>query len=141
MVNKVILVGNLGADIELKYAKSGVAVTNISLATSHGSKAKDGESWEKKTEWHKVTCFGKTAEILEKYATKGRQLYVEGRLQTRKWEDKGGQTRYTTEVIASVVNLLGKKDESNGDVHGGGAKMSAPPVQDRDEDEEDDLPF
>lgn len=105
-VNKVILVGNLGRDPELRTTQSGTAVANLSLATTERRKDRDG-TWTDHTEWHRVTCFGKTAENVDRYCQKGKQLYVEGRLSTRKWQDKDGADRWTTEVVADVVRFLG----------------------------------
>jgi single-strand DNA-binding protein len=107
-VNKVILIGNLGADPDIRYSQSGNAVCNVSIATTEGVKV-DGE-WTDKTEWHRVVAFGKTAENIGKYLAKGSSMYVEGRLQTRKWTDKEGQDKYTTEVVANQVQFLGGKD-------------------------------
>ena len=108
-VNKVMLVGRIGKDAELRYTSSGAAVGTVSLATSETWKDKAGEKQEK-TEWHRVVLWGKTAEILAEYLVKGRQIYVEGKLQTRSWEDKSGQKRYTTEIRADSVVLLGRAD-------------------------------
>ena len=105
-VNKVILVGNLGADPETREAGSGMKIANLRLATSERAKGADGE-WGDHTEWHRVVCFGKTAENCERFLAKGRQVYVEGKIRTRKWEDKSGQERWTTEVVADVVRFLG----------------------------------
>jgi single-strand DNA-binding protein len=105
-VNKVILVGNLGADPETRYTTGGDAVTTIRLATSDTWKDKGGEKQER-TEWHRVVFFGKLAEIAGEYLKKGRSVYVEGRIQTRKWQDKEGQERYTTEIVASEMQMLG----------------------------------
>jgi len=107
-VNKVILLGNLGKDPEVRYMTSGEAITTITLATSENWKDKSGEKQEK-TEWHRVVFFGKLAEIAGEYLKKGRQVYVEGKLQTRKWQDKEGQDRYTTEIVAKEMTLLGGK--------------------------------
>jgi single-strand DNA-binding protein len=112
-VNKVILLGNLGKDPEVRYMTSGEAITTITLATSENWKDKSGEKQEK-TEWHRVVFFGKLAEIAGEYLKKGRQVYVEGKLQTRKWQDKEGQDRYTTEIVAKEMTLLGGKS-SGGD--------------------------
>jgi single-strand DNA-binding protein len=105
-VNKVILIGNLGKDPELKHTSGGTAVAELALATSSNSKDKDGK-WQERTEWHRIVLWDRLAEIAEKYLTKGRSVYVEGRLQTRSWEDKQGQKRYTTEIVASDLVLLG----------------------------------
>lgn len=111
-VNKVILLGNLGKDPEVRYMTSGEAITTITLATSENWKDKSGEKQEK-TEWHRVVFFGKLAEIAGEYLKKGRQVYVEGKLQTRKWQDKEGQDRYTTEIVAKEMTLLGGKSSGS----------------------------
>lgn len=105
-VNKVILVGNLGRDPEVRYMPDGAAIANISVATTDAWKDKNGEKQER-TEWHRVAFFGKLAEIAGEYLKKGSQVYVEGRLQTRKWQDKEGQDRYTTEIVADRMQMLG----------------------------------
>lgn len=120
-VNKVILVGNLGRDPEVRYLPSGDAVANITLATTETWKDKSGEKQEQ-TEWHRVAMFGKTAEIAGEYLKKGSQVYIEGRLQTRKWTDKEGQERYTTEIRADRMQMLGSRS--------GGADRMAPPDED-----------
>jgi single-strand DNA-binding protein len=107
-VNKVILIGNLGKDPETRYMPNGDAVTNITLATTETWKDKNGEKQEK-TEWHRVTFYRKLAEIAGEYLKKGRPVYVEGRLETRKWTDKAGVERYTTDVIATDMKMLGSK--------------------------------
>jgi len=107
-VNKVILVGNLGADPETRYTASNDAVANIRVATTETWKDKNGEKQER-TEWHTVVFFGKLAEIVGEYLKKGRQVYVEGSLRTRKWQDKSGQDRYTTEIVASDMKMLGSR--------------------------------
>ena len=104
-INKVILVGHLGKEAETKFAPSGTAVTNFSLATSRRWKDKDSGEWKEETEWHRCVLF--RAENLANYLTKGKQLYVEGHLQTRSWEDKDGQKRYATEIVCDDVILLG----------------------------------
>jgi len=108
-VNKVILIGHLGRDPELTYTPSGLAVARFSLATSERRKTAEGE-WADHTEWHRIVVFGKTAENAGQYLTKGRQIYVEGRLQTRNWEKEGVQ-HYTTEVIGNNIQFLGKRDD------------------------------
>lgn len=108
-VNKVILIGNLGKDPETRYMPEGGAVTNLSLATTEKWKDKSGEQQEK-TEWHRVSLFGKLAEIAGEYLKKGGQVYIEGRLQTRKWQDKDGQDKYTTEVVGNVMQMLGSRE-------------------------------
>lgn len=105
-VNKVILIGNLGQDPEVRYSPSGQAVCNLSIATNEAWTDKNGQKQEK-TEWHRVVVFGKLAELVGQYLKKGRQAYLEGKLQTRQWQDKDGQTRYTTEVVAQTIQFLG----------------------------------
>src|SRR5499427_7231226 len=118
-VNKVILVGNLGRDPETRYMPDGGAITNISVATTDKWKDKNGEMQEK-TEWHRVAFFGKLAEVAGEYLKKGSQVYVEGRLRTRKWQDKDGQDRYTTEIMATEMKMLGSRA-------GSGEPREAPP--------------
>ena len=129
-VNKVILVGNLGRDPETRYMPDGGAITNISIATTEQWKDKQGEKQEK-TEWHRVAFFGKLAEIAGEYLKKGRSVYVEGRLQTRKWTDKDGVEKYTTEIVASEMQMLGSREgmgggAASGDDGGGSYERSAP---------------
>src|SRR3978361_1881549 len=112
-VNKVILIGNLGADPEVRYMPSGDAVANLRIATTENWKDKAGEKQEK-TEWHRVAFFGKLAEIAGEYLKKGSQVYVEGRLQTRKWQDKDGAEKYTTEIVADRMQMLGSRGGSGG---------------------------
>ncbi|MBN2359092.1 MAG: single-stranded DNA-binding protein [Deltaproteobacteria bacterium] len=130
-VNKVILIGNLGQDPEVRVTGGGTAVANMRIACNDRFKNKSGE-WEDRTEWVTVVAFGKTAENCREFLQKGRQIYVEGRLQTRSWEDKEGNKRYTTEVVANQVLFLGGKG-------GGGATAGGsdepPPISD------DDIPF
>ncbi len=104
-INKVILVGRLGNDPEIRYTQQGVAVTNFNMATSENWQDKAGQKQER-TEWHRIVVWGKMAETCSQYLAKGRQVYVEGRLQTRQWEDKDGNKRYTTEVVAATVQFL-----------------------------------
>ncbi len=106
-INKVILVGHLGQDPEVKYMPSGGAVTNISVATSESWKDKQTGQQQDRTEWHRVVFFNRLAEIAGEYLRKGRQVYIEGSLRTRKWQDQGGQDRYTTEIVASEMQMLG----------------------------------
>ncbi len=115
-VNKVILVGNLGADPETRTAQSGNMVANLRIATTERTKDREG-NWTDQTEWHRVVCFGRTAETVSKYLRKGRQVYIEGRIQTRKWQDKEGRDRWSTEVVARDVRFLGGRDSGGG---GGG---------------------
>ncbi len=109
-INKVILVGNLGRDPELRYTQGGTAVANLSIATSETWNNKDGQKQER-TEWHRVVLWDKLAEIAQKFLTKGRQVYLEGRLQTRAWQDKDGNKRYTTEIRGDQLVMLGGKGE------------------------------
>jgi len=112
-VNKVILVGRLGKDPETRYMTNGEAVTNFSIATSENWKDKSGEKQEK-TEWHNCVAYRKLAEIIAEYVRKGSQIYVEGKLQTRKWQTKEGQDRYTTEIIVNEMQMLGSKSGGSG---------------------------
>jgi single-strand DNA-binding protein len=116
-VNKVILVGNLGKDPETRYMPSGSAVTNLTLATSESWKDKQTGEQQDRTEWHKIAMFGRLAEIAAEYLRKGSQIYIEGKLRTRKWQDKEGKDRWTTEIVADEMNMLGGK--------GGGASAGA----------------
>ena len=113
-VNKVILIGNLGRDPETRYTADGAAITNITIATSDKWKDKATGEMKESTEWHKVAFFGRLAEIAGEYLKKGRSVYVEGKLRTRKWQDKEGQDRYTTEVIADVMQMLGSREGLGG---------------------------
>lgn len=122
-VNKVILIGRLGKDPEMRFTSSGKAVTNFSMATSESWKDAAGERQEK-TEWHRVQIWGPLAEIAAKYLSKGKQVYIEGRLQSRSWDAEDGSKRYTTEIVANQMTLLGDKGE--------GAGTHEPPVYDRD---------
>ncbi|HET7160010.1 MAG TPA: single-stranded DNA-binding protein [Burkholderiales bacterium] len=124
-VNKVILIGNLGADPETRYLPSGDAVTNIRIATTDTWKDKSGEKQEH-TEWHRVAFFGKVAEIAGEYLKKGSPVYVEGRIRTRKWQDKEGQERYSTEIVADRMQLLGGR--GSGGVMGGSESMNREPA-------------
>ena len=108
-VNKVILVGNLGQKPEMRYTATQSAVANISIATTESWKDKESGEMRDKTEWHRVVYFGKLAEIVEKYLDKGSSVYIEGKLQTRKWQDKSGADRWTTEIVGSELTMLGIK--------------------------------
>ena len=121
-VNKVILVGNLGKDPETRYMPSGSAVTNLTLATSESWKDKHTGEQQDRTEWHKIAMFGRLAEIAAEYLRKGSQIYVEGKLRTRKWQDKEGKDRYTTEIVADEMQMLGSK---GGGAGAGAAAMGA----------------
>src|SRR5712671_6766718 len=133
-VNKVILVGNLGKDPETRYMPSGSAVTNLTLATSESWKDKQTGDPQERTEWHKIAMFGRLAEIAAEYLRKGSQVYIEGKLRTRKWQDKEGKDRYTTEIVADNMQMLGGRAGgagATGGERGGGA--SAPPKEDYDQ--------
>jgi len=117
-VNKVILVGNLGKDPETRYMPSGSAVTNLTLATSESWKDKQTGDQQERTEWHKIAMFGRLAEVAAEYLRKGSQVYIEGKLRTRKWQDKEGKDRWTTEIVADEMQMLGSKG-------GGGASAGA----------------
>jgi single-strand DNA-binding protein len=150
-INKVILVGNLGQDPETRYMPSGGAVTNLRLATSESWKDKQTGEPQERTEWHSVAMFGRLAEIAAEYLRKGSQVYIEGKLRTRKWQDKSGADRWTTEVIADEMQMLGGRGgsgapSSGGGNYGGGERAPSKkpasggepaPVSDFD----DDIPF
>lgn len=123
-INKVILVGTLGRDPETKYMPSGGAITNVSIATSEQWKDKNSGERQERTEWHRVVFYNKLAEIAGQYLRKGQQVYVEGRLQTRKWQGQDGQDRYTTEIIADEMQMLGGRAEGGASV----GEFNAPPV-------------
>src|SRR5690349_12070134 len=155
-VNKVIIIGNLGRGPETRYMPDGGAITNISVATTDKWKDKNGEKQEK-TEWHRVAFFGKLAEIAGEYLKKGSQVYVEGRLQTRKWQDKDGADKYTTEIVANAMQMLGSRGGGGGGMggdrdpggerepaaarSGGGAAKPAGKPGGKFDDFEDDIPF
>ena len=139
-INKVIVLGNLGADPDARYMPNGNAVTNISVATTDSWKDKESGERQEKTEWHRVVFFGRLAEIASEYLKKGSQVYVEGRLQTRKWEDKEGNDRWTTEIVANEMQMLGERisSSSNSD------NFSAPKNSGSEfasDDFDDDIPF
>ena len=145
-INKVILVGNLGNDPDIRYTAGGAAVANISLATTDSWRDKETGEQQDRTEWHRIVFFGRLAEIVGEYLRKGSQVYVEGRLQTRKWQDKSGNDRYTTEIVANEMQMLGGRG-------GGGmqqtsdaasAPMSESPAAPAASDNDfvdDDIPF
>ena len=137
-VNKVILVGNLGKDPEVRHLDNGRAVANFSLATSETYKNKQGERVTN-TEWHNVVLWTPLAEIAEKFLKKGSQVYIEGKLTTRSWDDQDGNKRYTTEVVGRELTLLGSR--SDGGSSYGGGNMAESPVSNIPEDDTDDLPF
>ena len=147
-VNKVLLIGRLGNNPEIRFTNTGTAVANFNLATSEFWNDKTGQKQER-TEWHRVVVWGKLAETCEKYLAKGRQCFVEGRLQTRSWDDKDGNKRYTTEIVASTVQFLGAGAGANAQPQAGasmGAPMSDQPVGDMPQAQEsafteDEIPF
>ncbi len=140
-VNKVILLGNLGKDPEVRALENGNKVTTFSLATSRSYKGQDGQRVEE-TEWHKVVLWGNLAELAEKYLSKGRKVFIEGRLKTRSWDDKEGQKRYTTEVVAENMTFVDSRGEAEGHKEGDITAASAPqgPADDLS-GQKDDLPF
>ena len=142
-VNKVILVGNLGQKPDMKYTQSNTAVANLSLATSESWKDKDSGDLKTKTEWHRVVYFGKLAEIADQYLDKGSKVYVEGKLQTRKWQDQSGNDRYTTEVLGQELTMLDSRGDSSGSsFENNNSGMSEENVnQDSGEFSEEDIPF
>ncbi|RLA03069.1 MAG: single-stranded DNA-binding protein [Gammaproteobacteria bacterium] len=155
-INKVILVGNLGKDPEIRYSAAGAAIANITIATSDNWKDKQTGEKQERTEWHRVVFFNRLAEVVGEYLKKGSQVYVEGRLQTRKWQDKEGQDRYTTEIVASEMQMLGGRT-GGGDAGGydqsnsysqrpssAPAAAPAPAAQNNDggfDNFDDDIPF
>ncbi len=138
-VNKVILIGNLGRDPEMKYTAEGVAICNITIATSERWKDNDGEQQEK-TEWHRIVAFKRLAEIMGQFLKKGSQVYIQGKLQTRKWQDQNNQDRYTTEVVASDMLLLGARATESKEAPSGFRKP-AEQKQSTDDFADDDIPF
>ena len=130
-VNKVILVGNLGRDPEMKYTASGAAIANITVATSESWNDKQSGERVEKTEWHRVVAFQRLAEIMGEYLKKGSQVYIEGKLQTRKWQDQNGQDRYTTEVVANDMQMLGSRggDAGNRGQGAGSGFRNNPPAK------------
>ena len=143
-LNKVMLIGNLGQDPEVRFTPAGQAVATFSIATSERWTDKAGQKQEK-TEWHRIVVWGKTAENCKEYLSKGRPVFVEGRLQTREWTDKEGKKRYTTEVVASLVQFLGSAGERRAPsaAAGAGASEMMPPATDATPgfDVNDDIPF
>ena len=148
-VNKVILVGNLGADPETRYLPSGDPVTNLRLATTDSWKDKASGEKKEATEWHRVVLFRRLAEVAGQYLKKGSQVYIEGRIRTRKWQDKDGQERYTTEIEAEEMKMLGSRQGQGEPSYGGdapapsygGAKPAAAAKKPSFDDMDDDIPF
>ncbi|EAR21080.1 single-stranded DNA-binding protein [Nitrococcus mobilis] len=143
-INKVILIGNLGADPEVRYSPSGSAVTNARLATTDAWRDRQSGEQQERTEWHRIVFFGRLAEIAGEYLRKGAKVYIEGRLQTRKWQGQDGQDRYTTEIVASEMQMLDSRTEASsserprgGDYQPREPKPQAAPQEDFD----DDIPF
>jgi single-strand DNA-binding protein len=139
-INKVILIGRLGSDPEVRYTPSGVAVANFSVATSEEWKDKDSGEKKERTEWHRIVAWRRLGEICGEYLSKGKQVYVEGRIQTRSWEDRDGNKKYTTEIIANDIQFLGSRDASDGGrpTGGGGGGFQGAPGPGP---EDDDIPF
>ncbi len=144
-VNKVLILGNLGADPDLRYTPSQVAVCNLRIATNERRRNAEGE-WDDHTEWHSVVVFNKQAENCNQYLSKGRQVFVEGRLQTRKWQDKEGNDRYSTEIVASNIQFIGNRND--GATRGQSAPMGAMPSPSQGPElnqsisfDDDDIPF
>jgi len=148
-VNKVILIGNLGADPETRYMPSGDAVTTLRVATSESWKDKQTGQTQERTEWHRVVMFGRLAEIAAEYLKKGRQVYIEGQLRTRKWQGQDGQDRYTTEIVAREMQMLGGRGEATGYETAPEAPVAAPaekpapaqPAPQNLDNFDDDIPF
>ena len=144
-VNKVILVGNLGADPESRSTQSGSTVANLRIATTERAKDRDG-NWTDHTEWHRVACFGRTAENVARFCRKGKQVYIEGKIRTRKWQDRDGNDRWSTEVIADQVRFLGGRGDGAGSFDSAGPSTSSPPSgyggnSGGGGDIDDDIPF
>lgn len=149
-INKVILIGNCGQDPETKFLPSGSAVTNLSIATSESWKDKQSGQQQERTEWHRVVFFNRLAEIAGEYLHKGSKVYIEGSLRTRKWQDKSGNDRYTTEIVANEMQMLDSRGSGGGAAMGGEAPQqrgtSSPPpaaaaAADNYNDFDDDIPF
>jgi single-strand DNA-binding protein len=158
-VNKVIIIGNLGRDPEIKYTQSNVPVANFSVATTESWKDKNSGEWQEKTEWHRIVAWRHLAERAERYLRKGKQVYIEGKLETRKWTGQDGNDRYTTEIIANQLMLLGRREDNEDGGQGGGnwgggqqrqrqqngpsggGDFAPEPMGPGPMDEDDDLPF
>ncbi|MDZ7644850.1 MAG: single-stranded DNA-binding protein [Woeseiaceae bacterium] len=142
-INKVIVVGNLGQDPETRYMPSGAAVTNMTVATNETWKDKQTGEQKERTEWHRVAMFGRLAEIAAEYLRKGSQVYIEGKLRTRKWQDKQGNDRYTTEIIADEMQMLGGRSGGGAPAMSGSGPSgpSGPAPAPSGDDFDDDIPF
>ncbi|MDX5979573.1 single-stranded DNA-binding protein [Vreelandella alkaliphila] len=138
-INKVILIGNLGQDPEVRFTPSGAAVANLNIATSDSWTDRQSGERQERTEWHRVVLFNKTAEIAQQYLKKGAKVYIEGRLQTRKWQDQNGQDRYSTEIVANDMQML---DSRGGDFQGGqqGGHGGQPPQQNQQRSHQQSAP-
>ena len=139
-INKAIIIGRLGRDPEVRYTPSGSAVANFSVATSEEWKDKETGEKRERTEWHRIVAFNRLGEICGEYLSKGRQVYIEGRIQTREWEDQNGVKRYTTEIVANQMQMLGARDSA------GGGRPDGPPVSEyqgapQSGPDDDDIPF
>ena len=149
-INKVLLLGNLGKDPEVRFSNDQKPIATLSIATGEKRKNASGE-WVEHTEWHKVVCFGKTAELCQKYLKKGRQVFIEGTIRTRKWQDKEGKDRYTTEILCNSLQFVGSKgDNDSSSPYGNTAPMDIPDLPSADDlassslavnFEDDDIPF
>ena len=144
-INKAILVGNLGKDPETRYTPSGSAVTNITVATSESWKDKQTGEQQERTEWHRVVFFNRLAEVAGEYLKKGSQVYIEGKIQTRKWQDNNGNDRWSTEIVGNEMQMLGSRSDN-----AGGGRPAAPPANQQNQNQnapppaddfEDDIPF
>jgi single-strand DNA-binding protein len=138
-INKVILIGRLGRDPEVRYTPDGTAVANFSVATSEEWKDKNSGERKERTEWHRIVAWRRLGEICGEYLSKGRQVYIEGRLQTREWEDQEGNKRWTTEIVARDMQMLGPKDQTESFSEGYGSPGRAQSVN--EQPPEDDIPF
>jgi len=148
-LNKVMLIGNLGKDPEIRYTPNGLAVANVTIATTEVWKDKQSGDNQERTEWHRVVMYSRLAEITGEYLKKGAKIFIEGRLQTRKWQDKGGQDRYTTEIVADSLEMLGGKTSSGGHDASSSSSSFSPaaktsseaPQAELTESFDDDIPF
>lgn len=155
-INKVILIGNLGSDPEIKYTQGNVPVANLRVATTERWQDRSSSEWQEKTEWHRVVAWRALAERAQRFLRKGKQVYIEGRLETRKWQDRDGNDRYTTEIIARTLMILGRREEGEGGEGGpggsgggdrsyggpqSGGDFNPPPMDPTGPIEDDDLPF
>jgi len=140
-INKVIIVGNVGGDPETRYMPSGSAVTNLTIATNESWKDKQTGEQKERTEWHRVAMFNRLAEIAAEYLRKGSQVYIEGKLRTRKWQDRDGNDRWTTEIIADEMQMLGGRGGGGSAPMSSGPGPSSPPPQSPPDEFEDDIPF